>query len=43
MSIKYHIFCVILCADLRKKFDPTIEIYIARSSGAIYLACHGEY
>ena len=42
MSIKYHMFCVTLCADLRKKVDPAIDIYIAKSSRAIYLTCHGD-
>ena len=42
MSIKYHVFCAILCADLRKKVDPTIDIYIARSSRAKHLTCHRD-
>ena len=32
-------FCVTLCADLRKNIDPTIDIYIATSSRAIHLTC----
>ena len=32
-------FCVTLCADLRKNVDPTIDIYIAMSSRAIHLTC----
>ena len=39
MSIKYHLFCATLFADLRKKVDPTIDIYIAKSSRAIHLTC----
>ena len=39
MSIKYLVFCVTICADLRKKVGPTIDIYIAKSSRAIHLTC----
>ena len=37
MSIKYYVFYLTQCTDLRKKVDPTIEIYIAKSSIAIHL------
>ena len=37
MSIKYYVFYITQCTDLRKKVDPTIEIYIAKSSIAIHL------
>ena len=39
MSIKYLVFCVTICADLRKKVGPTIDIYIVKSSRAIHLTC----
>ena len=37
MSIKYYVFYLTQCTDLRKKVDPTIEIYIAKSSIATHL------
>ena len=39
MSITYHVFCAILCPDLKRKIDPTIDIYITKSSRAIHLTC----
>lgn len=39
MSLKYHVFCITLCADLRKIGDNTIDIDIAKSNRAIHLTC----
>ena len=35
-------FCVTLCADLRKKVDPSTGIYIVKSSRAIHLTCRRD-
>ena len=44
MSIKYYVFYLTLCADLRKKVDLTIEIYIAKSSIVInFNMIHHKY